>query len=206
MVAVITVAIDSIPLRKAIHWQYIIRNSGEGLGCGFFCSFAVMKTLANSITIIRILCGIALLFCPVFSPAFYALYITAGISDMVDGWVARRTHTASKLGSKLDTIADIVFVIACLVKLLPVLDIPVWLYVWIGIIALIKTINIISGFIVQKRFVSVHSTMNKVTGLLLFVLPLTLSFIDLKYSAAVVCIFATFAAIQEGHFIRTNKN
>ena len=162
-----------------------------------------MKRLANSITIFRILCSIALLFFPAFSTAFYALYITAGVSDMVDGWVARQTHTASEMGAKLDTIADIVFVIACLVKLLPVLDIPVWLYVWIGIIALIKTINIISGFIVQKRFVAVHSTTNKVTGLLLFVLPLTLPFIDLKYSAAVVCIFASFAAIQEGHFIRT---
>ena len=161
------------------------------------------KALANGITIIRIFSSIALLFCPVFSLAFYVLYITAGVSDMVDGWVARRTHTTSELGSKLDTIADIVFVIACLVKLLPVLDIPVWLYVWIVIIALIKTINIISGFIVQKRFVSVHSTMNKVTGLLLFVFPLTFSFIGLNYSAAVVCFFATFAAIQEGHFIRT---
>ena len=164
-----------------------------------------MKTLANDITIFRILCSIAILFCPVFSLAFYVLYITAGISDMVDGWVARRTHTASELGAKLDTIADIVFVIVCLVKLLPVLNIPVWLYVWIGIIALIKVINIISGFIVQKQFVAVHSTMNKVTGLLLFIFPLTFSFIDLKYSAAVVCIFATFAAIQEGHFIRTAK-
>lgn len=174
------------------------------LGLRFFYSFAVMKTLANRITVFRILCSITLLFFPAFSLAFFALYITAGVSDVVDGWVARRTHTASELGAKLDTIADIVFVIACLVKLLPVLDIPVWLYVWIGIIALIKTINFISGFIVQKRFVSVHSTMNKVTGLLLFVLPLTLSFIDLKYSAAVVCFFATFAAVQEGHFIRTN--
>ena len=164
-----------------------------------------MKTLANDITIFRILCSIAILFCPVFSLAFYVLYITAGIPDMVDGWVARRTHTASELGAKLDTIADIVFVIVCLVKLLPVLNIPVWLYVWIGIIALIKVINIISGFIVQKQFVAVHSTMNKVTGLLLFVLPLTFSFIDLKHSATVVCIFATFAAIQEGHFIRTAK-
>ena len=163
-----------------------------------------MITLANSITVIRIICGVVLLFCPVFSTAFYALYITAGLSDMVDGWVARRTQTASELGAKLDTIADIVIVIACLVKLLPVLDIPIWLYVWIGIIALIKVINIFSGFIVQNRFVSVHSTMNKVTGLLLFVLPQTLSFIDLRYSAAVVCFFATFAAIQEGHFIRTN--
>ena len=161
--------------------------------------------LANCITIVRILCSIALLFFPAFSPAFYALYITAGVSDMVDGWVARMTHTVSELGTKLDTIADIVFAIVCLVILLPVLNIPVWLWVWIGIIALIKIINIISGFIVQKRFVSVHSTMNKVTGLLLFVFPLTLSLIDLKFSAAVVCIFATYAAIQEGHFIRTKK-
>jgi len=163
-----------------------------------------VKTLANGITIIRILCGIALLFCPAFSLTFYAFYITAGVSDMVDGWVARRTHTASELGAKLDTIADIVFVIACLVKLLPILDIPVWLYVWIGVIALIKIINIISSFVVQKRFVAVHSTMNKVSGLLLFVLPLTISFIDFKYTAVVVCFLATFAAIQEGHFIRTN--
>ena len=162
-----------------------------------------MRSLANYITAIRILCSVALLFFPAFSVAFYVLYITAGVSDMMDGWVARRTHTASELGAKLDTIADIVFVIVCLVKLLPVLNIPVWLWVWIGIIALIKIINIVSGYIVQKRFVSVHSTMNKVTGLLLFVFPLTLSFLDLKYSAAVVCIFATFAAIQEGHFIRT---
>ena len=164
-----------------------------------------MKAPANSITIIRILCSVALLFCPVFSPAFYALYLTAGVSDMVDGWVARRTHTASELGAKLDTMADIVFVIVCLVKLLPMLDIPVWIYIWIGVIALIKIINIISGFVVQKRFVTVHSTMNKVSGLLLFILPLTISFVDLKYTGAVVCFFTTFAAIQEGHFIRTNK-
>ena len=162
-----------------------------------------MITLANCITVFRILCSIALLFFPAFSVAFYTLYITAGISDMVDGWIARLTHTTSELGAKLDTIADIVFVVICLVKFLPVMNISVWLWVWIGIIALIKAINIISGLIVQKRFVSIHSAMNKVTGLLLFVLSLTISFIDLKYSAAVVCVFATFAAIQEGHFIRT---
>ena len=65
-----------------------------------------MKSLANGITVSRILCSIALLFFPAFSPAFYTVYITAGVSDMVDGWVARRTQTASELGSKLDTIAD----------------------------------------------------------------------------------------------------
>lgn len=162
--------------------------------------------MANIITIIRILCSIAILFCPVFSVAFYSLYIAAGLSDMIDGWVARRTNTVSEFGAKLDTVADFVFVVICLVKLLPIMDVPVWLYVWIGIIAVIKIINIVSGYVVQKCFVAVHSVMNKVTGALLFVFPLTLSFIDLKYSATAVCIFATFAAIQEGHFIRTKNS
>ena len=162
--------------------------------------------MANIITIVRILCSIAILFCPVFSVAFYSLYIAAGLSDMIDGWVARLTNTVSEFGAKLDTVADFVFVVVCLVKLLPVMDVPVWLYVWIGIIAVIKIINIVSGYVVQKRFVAVHSVMNKVTGVLLFVLPLTLSFIDLNYSATVVCIIATFAAVQEGHFIRTKNS
>ena len=161
--------------------------------------------MANIITIIRILCSFALLFFPAFSVAFYALYITAGLSDIVDGWVARKTNTVSNYGSKLDTIADVVFVTVCLLKLLPVMDIPLWLYVWIGIIAFIKIINIASGFVVQKRFVAVHNVMNKVTGVLLFLFPLTFSFIDLRYSEIVVCLIATFAAIQEGHLIRTKK-
>ena len=160
---------------------------------------------ANIITLVRVLCSIALLFCPVFSVAFYSLYIAAGLTDIADGWVARKTNTVSELGSKLDTIADFIFVVVCLFKLIPVLDVPIWLYVWIGIIALIKVINIVSGYVAQKRFVAIHSVMNKVTGILLLVLPLTISFVDLKYSAVVVCIIATFAAVQEGHFIRTKN-
>jgi CDP-diacylglycerol--glycerol-3-phosphate 3-phosphatidyltransferase len=98
-----------------------------------------------------------------------------------------------------------VFVIVCLIKLLPVIRIPIWMYVWIGIIAFIKTVNIVSGFAVQKRFVSVHSAMNKATGALLFLFPLTIRVFPLKYSAIVVCVAATFAAIQEGHLIRTGE-
>ena len=103
------------------------------------------------------------------------------------------------------TIADFVFVVVCLIKLLPVLSIPAWLYGWIGIIALIKTVNFVSGFAVQKKFVAVHSVMNKATGALLFLLPLTLPAVPLKYTAIVVCAAATFAAIQEGYFIRIEK-
>jgi len=161
--------------------------------------------MANTITFFRIAASIVLLSCPVFSPAFYVFYIAAGLSDMLDGFVARKTDTVSKLGARLDTIADFMFVVVCLIKLFPVLRIPAWLYIWIGIIALIKVVNIVSGFTVQKRLVAVHSIMNKTTGALLFLLPLTIPVVPLKYSAIVVCAVATFAAIQEGHFIRTER-
>ena len=161
--------------------------------------------MANAITFFRIAAGMALLFCPVFSPAFYAFYIAAGLSDMLDGFAARRTNTVSRFGARLDTMADFVLVVVCLFKLLPILSIPAWLYGWIGIIALIKAVNIISGFAVQKRFAAVHSVMNKATGALLFLLPLTIRVVPLKCSAVVVCAAATLAAIQEGHFIRTGR-
>ena len=162
--------------------------------------------MANLITAIRILCSIALLFFPVFSPAFYTLYIVAGVSDMIDGTVARKTGTVSKFGSKLDTAADLILAAVCLIKLIPVLDIPSWLLIWIAIVALIKVINIISGYVMYKEFAAVHTVMNKVAGILLFILPLTLTIIDLRFSGALVSAAATFAAIQEGHFIRTGRS
>lgn len=161
--------------------------------------------MANTITGIRILCSIALLFFPALSPAFYVLYIIAGVSDMIDGAVARKTGTVSEFGSKLDTAADFVLVIVCLIKLLPIIHLPGWLIIWAIVIAAIKAINLISGYVMRKEFVALHTVMNKVTGIQLFVLPLTLSFIDVEYSGALVSVVATFAAIQEGHFIRTGS-
>ena len=160
--------------------------------------------MANIITGIRIVLSVALMFCQALSPTFYALYIAAGISDMIDGAVARKTGAVSELGSRLDTIADIVFVAVCLIKLLPVLHVPLWLYIWIAVIAFIKVANIAVGFVGQKELISVHSMMNKLTGGMLFVLPLTLTFIDLRCSAAVVCVVATIAAIQEGYLVNRN--
>jgi CDP-diacylglycerol--glycerol-3-phosphate 3-phosphatidyltransferase len=159
--------------------------------------------MANIITCFRILVSFALLFFPVHSVPFNLLYLTAGISDMVDGMVAGRTNNATEFGARLDTTADFVFVIICLIRLLPVIDIPTWLYVWISVITLIKGINIVSGYVKQKRFVTVHTVVNKATGALLFALPLTVPLIELRYTAFVVCAIAAFAAVHEGHLIRT---
>ena len=138
-------------------------------------------------------------------PVFYMLYLIAGLSDMIDGTIARRTNTVSEFGARFDTAADFVFVVVCLIKLLPVISMPLWLRVWIAMIALIKIINIISGYIVQRKLVAVHSVMNKVTGVLLFILPLTFPIVPLRYLAIPICAVATFAAVQEGCFIRCRK-
>lgn len=161
--------------------------------------------MANIITASRIFLSVLILFCPAFSIPFYTIYLLAGFTDMMDGTVARRMHSVSVFGSRLDTVADFVFVMACLVKLLPVMSIPIWLWIWIGIIAVIKIINIVAGFITRKELVAIHSIMNKITGFMLFLLPLTLRFMEFKYSAVVVCTVASFAAIQEGHSIRCGK-
>ena len=105
----------------------------------------------------------------------------------------------------LDTIADLVFVVVAIFKLLPVIHLPGWLWFWIGVIAVIKISNIIWGFVSKKRFIALHTIMNKVTGLLLFLLPLTIPFWELNYIAIAVCSIATLSAIQEGFYIITDS-
>ena len=159
------------------------------------------KQIANIITSCRILGSIGLLFCPVFSDGFYVLYLFCGLTDMVDGSIARKTGTVSSFGARLDTVADFLFVIASFVKLVPVIRIPVWIWGWAAVIAVVKLVNLVWGSTQMTQMPSLHTIANKATGLCLFLLPLTMSFVDLRYTAPVVCAIATIAAIQEGHYI-----
>ena len=162
--------------------------------------------MANLITSCRILLSLLLLFFPALSPVFYGLYLASGLSDMLDGFVARRTNSESALGARLDSMADLLFLAVCLIKLLPVLTLPDWLWGWVGLIALLRLVNILSGFICRKKLVLLHTRANKLTGALLFLLPLSLGFLDISYTSVPLCALASFAAIQEGHFIRIGRD
>ena len=163
------------------------------------------KHIANILTGCRIFGSILLLFFPAFSLDFYITYLLCGFSDMVDGTIARKTNSTSKFGSQLDTIADLIFVVVSLFKLLPAIHIPQWLWIWGGVIAFVKVSNIIWGYVSKKRLISLHTIMNKATGLLLFLLPLTISFVELKYITIAVCSIATISAIQEGFYVVTDS-
>lgn len=81
-----------------------------------------------------------------------------------------------------------------------------WLWAWIIIITLIKILNISLVFIRKKELLSIHSTLNKVTGFALFLLPLSLTFIEPSYSVTAICLLATIAAMQEVYFVsKTDK-
>ena len=75
-----------------------------------------------------------------------------------------------------------------------------------GLIALLRLVNILSGFVRRKKLVLLHTRANKLTGALLFLLPLSLGFLNISYTSVPLCALASFAAIQEGHFIRTGRN
>ena len=169
-----------------------------------------MKHFANILTCSRILGSLLLLFFPTFSSEFYLIYIICGLSDMIDGTIARKTNSSSAFGSRLDTIADFIFLVVSLLKILPTIHIPIWLFALSVFILILKISTVTLWYIFKKQFLSLHTIMNKIAGLLLFLLPLTLSFLDIKYSFVVVCFVALFSAIQEAGYVaihlKTNNN
>lgn len=164
--------------------------------------------MANIITGIRILCALALTFVPTFSDGFYTLYLLGGVSDVLDGFVARHFGKVTELGSRLDTVADIAFTLVVLIKVVCTVYVPGWLMVWVACIATIKCINIVSALILYKRFIAEHTIANKICGLLLYGIPLCIGRFPWQSVAILVglsCSVASFAALQEGRLIRSGK-
>ena len=161
-----------------------------------------MIQLPNTITLLRIAGSLGLLLCDVTGVVFWIIYGLCGISDIADGWLARRLKCVTKKGALLDSLADICFVACCAWKFLPILELPQWLWLWAGVIVAIKVVNQISALVMYGRFQFPHTRANKATGFLLFIaVPMTFYTV---IPIAIVASVATFAAIQEGHYIRTS--
>ena len=159
------------------------------------------SVVPNALTALRFLGAIFLLFFEVGSFDFWVIYFACGLSDMLDGYLARKLKCESKTGALLDSLADIVFVVCCCYKLIPAIAFPNWLWLWGGAIATIKVITQISALALYKKCRFLHTIANKVTGFLLFVgVPLTL-FMNSTVPIIIIGIIATFAAIQETFFV-----
>ena len=159
---------------------------------------------ANLLTATRLVAAGVLLFLQPESAGFYAAYIYGGLTDMLDGCLARLLGSQSRFGARLDSLADIAFVAVCAVRLLPRLTIPCWVWILGGVIAAVRAENsFCSCRQGQPRFL--HTAANRAAGLLLFLLPLTRPFLPLEISGVTVCAVAGFAALQEGYRIRAKR-
>lgn len=157
--------------------------------------------MANILTGLRMLCGILLLCFPTFSGWYYLFYLLGGFTDAIDGAVARRLGQASDFGAKFDTAADVIFAMAAVITIIGALYVPLWLMLWIGLIILIKFAGLISGYIRYHEWRVIHSALNRICGILVFLVPL---FIGGDYprqakalAVIALCILATAAAIAE---------
>ena len=164
-----------------------------------------MKNIANYLSISRIIMSIILAISETFSFPFYIIYIYCGISDILDGFIARKSKNESKIGARLDSAADIIFIIVTMIKILPILNLTNGIIIWIVIIVLIKICNIICSFIYYKKVVLPHTVANKITGFILFIAPYIIINADSIIFEIIICCIATFAAVQEGHYIRTKN-
>jgi CDP-diacylglycerol---glycerol-3-phosphate 3-phosphatidyltransferase len=110
---------------------------------------AIMTSLPNALTISRIF------LVPPFVAAFFipgdagrwvvfALFCLAGLTDAVDGMIARKLQAESSFGRMLDPIADKVIVSAALLMLATVPELQSWKYLVPALIILCREI-LVSG-------------------------------------------------------------
>ena len=167
----------------------------------------IRKNLANIITIARIIGTICLLPLETLSDVFFYVYIFAGVTDALDGFVARKLKTVSRLGSKLDSAADLTFysVMMCKIWLIIREVLPDWVMWMIKAILALRALCYALNALIHKEFSSRHTILNKITGLLLFLLPMMLKTPVMLYYSLLLLAIAYISLFDEIHYVFTKR-
>ena len=153
----------------------------------------------DTITSARIAASLFLLFLPLRSAGFLVVYTLTGLTDALDGWLARKTGTASDFGAKLDSMADLLFYAVLLLRLFPVLwqALPAAIWYAVAGIFLTRLAAYAAAAIKYHCFASLHTWLNKLTGIGVFLLPYVFAVsTGVGYSWA-VCVLAFAASLEE---------
>ena len=156
-------------------------------------------TVADFFTYLRMVCAVVLLFLTPLSPVFLAVYALSGISDGLDGFLARKLNQATPWGARLDSVADLLLYTTVLVRLIPVLaeNLPIWFWYIIGFAVLLRLAAYLLSAIKFHRFASEHTLLNKISSILIFPVPFLLPTGFFVWYAGPVCLVAVLAAAQE---------
>lgn len=164
-------------------------------------SSRIKKNIPNLVTSLRIIGTLLLLFVEPLKGQFFVLYMITGITDALDGFIARKLKVSSPFGAKLDSASDLMFYTVLLIKLLPTLWfvlLPQY-YIWyvVGIIVALRLFCY--GYVAfkYKCFASMHTYLNKLTGLVIFCVPFALLAQDPKPWCWIVVGVAAVATVEE---------
>lgn len=155
------------------------------------------KNWANYITVFRILLSLTLPFVPVLGLEFFVIYFVCCLCDVFDGIVARGFGISSATGSKLDSFGDALFIVIVVLLLIPVIHLPVYLWIWAIGILFIRVGTGVYTLLRYHELIFLHTYANKITGLILFTAPALYLFINVGVFGSVMCLIATFAAVEE---------
>lgn len=170
-----------------------------------------MINLANSLTILRIFMTPVIAILLVYDLWRWGLtiFLLAGITDALDGFIARTRAQRTELGMILDPLADKLLLSSTFVTLVSLGQIPQWLF----IIVISRDLIVIGGFLVVyiangKATVSVSWMGKLTTGLQVLTVLATLmarmiegvaSYVPgLIYLAATVTILSGLGYVRQG--------
>lgn len=167
-----------------------------------------MRFIPNIITSIRIVGSFIMMFTPTLSNGFYFVYTISGISDVLDGFIARKTNTTSEFGRKLDSVADLLFFTTMMIKIMPYLLelLPTTTWMIINIALVIRIILYVYFGLIKHKFLSNHTITNKLTGLMMFFVPYLLKTKIFGIYAFITSSIALLSAIYEIILINKKVN
>ena len=154
---------------------------------------------ANSITTLRIIGTLCLIFTKPFSKAFYIIYTLSGISDVLDGFIARVTGTSSSFGAKLDSVADLVLYTVMVLKIFPALinRLPIQIWYAVTAVVIVRIVSYLSAAVKYKCFASLHTKLNKITGFAVFMIPYMIKLPVAVPYCATACGISAASSIEE---------
>ena len=155
--------------------------------------------MADTITSARMVFALFLLFIPPRSIGFFAVYTLAGLTDALDGWLARKMGLVSEFGARLDSMADLLFYGVLLLRLFPVMwqVLPVTIWYAVVVILILRLAAYAVAAIRYHRFASLHTWLNKLTGGAVFLLPYVLALSTGITYSWMVCALAFAASLEE---------
>lgn len=158
-----------------------------------------IKHLPNIITVFRLIGAIGMIFTKALSLWFFILYIFCGVSDLLDGCIARMTHNTTEFGAKIDSIADFSFNGIMLIKIFPTLwkRLPYGIWIAVASIIILRIISYSLFAVKHHAFASLHTYMNKLTGFAVFSIPFYIKLSCSTILAGIGCAIAGIATVEE---------